>query len=309
MKLRSRLLAGTGGVAGIAALVGLGFEVAPAQAQTVAAVPSTQSPGAPQTFEVASVRQSKPETPPGETLENGRYTANLTLFGYIETAYNLMPSRDQMDSMLAHVPKWVSTDSFEIHALANGIPTKDQIRLMLQSLLADRFRLQVHIVTVQVPVLALVLEKPGKTGPKLRPHSEGPPCDVHLPLQTQGSAGNTADVFPAVCEEFTAIPKPNNAMLVGYRNGTMDRIASFLTSVGHLGGSAVDQTGLSGRFDFTLEFTPEPRGSPPPEQDVQPEFRTTLQEALREQLGLKLKATKAPLDTLVVDHAERPSEN
>src|ERR1022692_34137 len=91
-----------------------------------------------------------------------------------------MPSRDQMDSMLAHAPKWVSTDSFEIHALANGIPTKDQMRLMLQSLLADRFRLQVHIVTVQVPVLALVLEKPGKTGPKLRPHSEGPPCDVHL---------------------------------------------------------------------------------------------------------------------------------
>jgi uncharacterized protein (TIGR03435 family) len=308
MKLRSGLLAGTGGVAGIAALVGLGFSVAAVQAQTGAAVPSAQSPVAPQTFEVASIKQSKPETPPGETLENGRYTANLTLFGYIETAYNLMPSRDQMDSMLAHVPKWVSTDSFEIHALANGIPTKDQMRLMLQSLLAARFRLEVHTVTVQVPVLALVLEKPGETGPKLRPHSEGPPCDVHLPSQTQGSAGNTADVFPAVCEEFTAIPKPNNAILVGYRNGTMDRIATLLTSVGHLGGSAVDRTGLSGRFDFTLEFTPEPKGSPP-EQDVQPEFRTTLQEALREQLGLKLKATKAPLDTLVVDHAERPSEN
>ena len=72
-----------------------------------------------------------------------------------------------MDSMLAHVPKWVSTDSFEIQAVAEGNPTKDQMRLMVRSLLADRFGLEVHTVTAQVPVLALVLEKPGRTGPKL----------------------------------------------------------------------------------------------------------------------------------------------
>jgi bla regulator protein BlaR1 len=296
------MLVGKGGVAGIAALVGLGLASTHLRAQTAPA-------GDRMSFEVASIKVSKPGTPGSLSLEHGRFTANSTLLGYVEFAYDLMPSPEQMGSMLAGVPKWVSSDHFEIHALAEGDPTKDQMRLMVQSLLADRFGLQVHMVTAQVPVLALILEKPGETGPKLRPHSEGPPCDVHLASQTQGPAGKTVDVFPPACEQFVAIDKPNRAMLIGYRNGTMDRIATFLSSVGRLGGPVVDQTGMSGRFDFTLEFTPEPRGSPPPEQDVHPEFRTTLQEALREQLGLKLKATKAPLNTLIVDHAERPSEN
>lgn len=79
----------------------------------------------------------------------------------------------------------------------------------------------------------------------------------------------------------------------------------------------MEQTGLSGRFDFTLEFTLEPKVPPPPGQDVQPDGfptatlqeTTTLEEALHKQFGLKLKPVKAPLDTLIVDHAERPSEN
>jgi len=69
------------------------------------------------------------------------------------------------------LPKWVSTDSFDVQARAEGNSTQDQMCLMLRSLLADRFGLTVHVETAQPPVLALVLEKPGKTGPKLRPHS------------------------------------------------------------------------------------------------------------------------------------------
>jgi uncharacterized protein (TIGR03435 family) len=253
-------------------------------------------------FEAASIKPSKPGTELSLRLENGRFTASFTLESYISYAY-----KKQVD--LARLPRWVSTDIFDIHALAEGTPTEDQIRPMLQSLLADRFRLEVHIVTVEVPVLAVLLEKPGKTGPRLRPHSEGPPCDVHLPSQAQASAGNTPEVFPAVCEQFAAMAKPHGAVLTGARNATPEQIASFLSALPGLGGSVVDRTGLSGRFDFTLEFTPEAKGSPPPEQDVQAEFRTTLQQALHEQLGLKLKATKAAVDTLVVDRVERPSEN
>jgi len=261
----------------------------------------TAPPPAHLSFDAASIKQTKPETPPGLTIEHGRFTANSTLFSYVEIAYNLMPSREQMDSMLTHLPQWVSTDRFEIHAVAEGNPTKEQMCLMLQSLLAERFKLQVHTVTEQVPVLALLLEKPGETGPKLRPHAQGPPCDV---------PAITADVFPPACDQFMAIPKPDKAMLVGYRNATMDRIAALLSSVGHLGGQVVDQTGLSGRFDFTIEFNPAPKSPPAPEQDVPPDLQgTTLQQALHEQLGLKLKATKAPLDSLVIDHVERPSEN
>jgi uncharacterized protein (TIGR03435 family) len=70
----------------------------------------------------------------------------------------------------------------------------------------------------------------------------------------------------------------------------------------------VDQTGLSGQFDFTLEFTHLPKGSPPPDPNASL-GATTLQEALDEQLGLKLKAATAPRNTLVIDHVERPSGN
>ena len=261
--------------------------------------------GARMLFDVASIRQSKPGMPYSERLENGRFTANETLFGYIEFGYNLMPSRDQMDSMLAHLPKWVSTDKFEIQAVAEGNPTKDQMRLMVRSLLADRFRLQVHTVTAQAAVLALILDKPGTTGPKLRPHSEGQPCDVQLASPTPA-----VGVFPPVCEELMAIPAPHGAILVASRDSTMEQLATFVSSLGLLTRPTVDETGLSGRFDFTIEFTPERKG-PPPSAGVQPDdFQaTTLEEALHEQLGLKLKATNAPLDTLTVDHVERPSEN
>ncbi len=157
-------------------------------------------------FDVISVRQSKPETPRSQRLENGRFTANLTLFGYIIVAYNLMPSRAQMDSMLAGLPKWVNTDTFEIQALAGRNPTEDQMSLMLQSLLDDRFRLRVHTVAAKAAVNALISDKPGATGPKLRPHSEGQPCDVRLP--SQDSRTDAVGVFPPVCEQLIAVPGP-----------------------------------------------------------------------------------------------------
>ncbi len=292
-------MVGACGGAVVASLFGLGLASTHLQAQTVVNGLAV----ARMSFEAASVRRSKPGTPPGAKLENNRFTANLTLFGYIETAWNLMPSRKPTESMLARAPKWVSTDNFEIDAVAEGNPTQDQMRLMIRSLLADRFRLQVHTVTSQTAVIALILDKPGATGPKLRPHSEGQPCDVHL-----ASPAHTVGVFPPACENLTAVDTPRGAIMVAARDVTVEQIATFVSSIGQLGRPVVDQTGLSGRFDFTLEFTPERRGARPP-QDAPDDFQgTTMQEALREQLGLKLKATRAALDTLVVDHAERPSE-
>ena len=84
-------------------------------------------------------------------------------------AYKLRLTDEQIHSLLAPLPKWLSTDSFKIHAKAEGNPTKDQMRLIVQSPLADRFKLRIHFETHEVPVLALGLDKPGKTGPKLRP--------------------------------------------------------------------------------------------------------------------------------------------
>jgi bla regulator protein blaR1 len=281
--------------AGVAVLVGFGLSVTAGQAQT--GTPDRQS------FEVVSIRQSKPETPLGFAVEHGRFNANLKLQGYIGFAYDLdlVFSRETMDAMLAHLPKWVSTDTFEVHAMAEGNPSKDQVRRMVQSMLADRFKLELHFVTTEASVLALTLEKPGATGPKLRPHSEGQPCDGHMP--PQDSQTIAVGAFPSVCDAITAVGKPHGAILVASRDTTIKQIAGLLSAVGNLGRPVVDQTGLSGRFDFTLEFTPPQKVNP---DELQPAM---LEDAVREQLGLKLKPTRAPLDALVVDHVERPSEN
>lgn len=285
----------------------------------------SSKPGTPgrMSFEVASIRQSKPGTftPPDFALDNGdsyapfpdpsgRFTADFPLSVYIEFAYKLWLTPEQTDSMLAHLPKWVATDSFEIHAKAEGNPTKDQMRLMMQSLLADRFQLAIHFKTRQESVLALILEKPGRTGPKLRPHSAGPACDVHMPTPTPGSWTSVDGVFPRVCDAFVKIPTGNHEILLGSRNATMKQIADSLPSEGRLGRPVVDQTGLTGRFDFALQWTPESGGPAQSGADAPLDPQgTTFLEALKDQLGMKLKSTKAPLNVLVVDRVERPSEN
>ncbi len=106
------------------------------------------------------------------------------------------------------------------------------------------------------------------------------------------------------------MPGPNNTVLLGSRNTTMKLIAASLPSIGAVGRPVVDQTGLSGKYDFTLEWTPESTALPPPGADTQPDSQgPTFLEALQEQLGLKLKPTKAPVDVLVIDDIEKPSPN
>jgi uncharacterized protein (TIGR03435 family) len=90
----------------------------------------------------------------------------------------------------------------------------------------------------------------------------------------------------------------------------MGLIASLLPGAGNLGRLVVDRTGLTGTFDFSLEWTPELNGPLPPGVDFEPDpSGPTFLDALKEQLGLKLEATKGRVEVFVVDHVERPSEN
>jgi uncharacterized protein (TIGR03435 family) len=277
--------------------------------------------GGKMSFEVASIRQSKPGTftPPNFALDNndtydrpdpgGRLNADFPLSTYIQFAYKLWLTGEQMDSMLARLPKWVTIDNFEIRAKAEGKPTKNQMRLMMQSLLADRFKLAIHFETQQVAVLDLIPDKPGKTGPSLRPHSEGPPCEsVAAPLAN--TPAEKSVVFPPVCNVFMAYSLANHDMLLGARNTTIKQLADTLSSVGNLGRPVVDHTGLSGSFDFTIEWARESNrpGQSGPDARLDSQAPTFL-EALKDQLGLKLKSAKEPLNVLVIDHIERPSEN
>ncbi len=298
---------------GVLLLAGSLFPRWIAVAQDMGPIPEWQTAaGGKMSFEVASIKQRAPGapfTPPNFplTAENsyvatgGRFSADFPLSVYIEFAYKMNLTNAQRHSLVTHLPKWVENDKFVIQAkAAQSNPTKDQMRLMVQSLLADRFHLAVHFETRVVPVLALTLIKAGKTGPKLIPHENGPPCD----------SPPGPDVFPARCEATARLRSSNGDFRGGSRNQTLEMIAASLTSLGDLDSHVVDHTGLSGNFDFLLQWTPEPNDPPLPRPGTQPDPQgPTFLQAVRDQLGLKLESAKAPIRVLVVDHIERPSEN
>jgi len=226
-------------------------------------------------FEVASVRLNPGPFEPSNfrlspddayTNTGGLLNADFPLATYIEFAYKIQPTMEQFLAMYSHLPKWVKTDNYEIHArAAEQNPTKDQMRLMMQALLKERFGLVVHYETQDTPVFEMSLVKTGKLGPKLRRHEEGPPCSVTAPpgagiLGTPALGGvvlKGPDVFPATCGGVEAVPKPDQMILMGARDTTMEMIANSL-SIGRLGRPVVNETGLTGKYDFTLNWAPEP---------------------------------------------------
>ena len=273
-------------------------------------------------FDVASVKPGTGDTSsssfPLDATEAYRQAGGYlrderSVFEYIKFAYKLSPPAAIEREMLANAPKWVYTDRYAIEARAPiPNPTKDQMRLMMQSLLAERFRLSVHFETKEVPVLALTAVKPGKLGPELIAHADGRPCgDFADPYYTptparvfSGEVKAGPDNFPPFCDSIAIIRKPGGLLLLGYRNATMDMIAGSLSGAVGQGRPVVNRTGLTGRYDFTLEWRPdsanlEPLDTPAPNSA----------QALRDQLGLKVDATKGPVRILIIDRIERPSEN
>jgi uncharacterized protein (TIGR03435 family) len=258
-------------------------------------------------FEVASIRQSKPGTGPDANFPldggdayvatGGHLTARFPLTTYIKFAYKLSLTPDQIQSMVAGLPKWVADDLFDIQAVAAGHPTKDQMRTMMRSLLTERFNLAVHFETREISLFALTLINPGKLGPRLVPHGNGTSCE----------AAGTAGVFPPNCDVATLVSTQSGTRRWGYRNATMELVArAFGASFDR---PVVDQTGLNGRFDVTLEWTPTPQGSSSDSGVQAGPQALTFGDALHDQLGLKLVSMKGPVETLVIDHVERPSEN
>jgi len=266
-------------------------------------------------FEVASVKLDTGQfRPPKFPLDTGnaytptsQFSADFPVLTYIHFAYKVDFTQQQRESMLARLPKWIDSDRFAIEARTNGIPTKDQMRLMMQSLLADRFQLKVHFETQETAVFALTLAKAGKPGPKLRPHSEGPPCDDPEAAPEKGAKADTG-VFPDRCEVQALIVR-GRQMMAGSRNTTMDQLAEVLSGLGRLGRPMVDRTGITGRIDYRMDFRGEPDPMAPPDANAPPDPGPTFMEALHEQLGLKLEPAKAQLRVLVIDRVERPSEN
>lgn len=257
-------------------------------------------------FEVASVRADKgPFRPPSFALSPdewfrdpaGRFHADFALPTYLQFAYKISLTRAEQLLALAHQPDWVKNERFAIEATAPPHATKDQYRLMLQSLLADRFALKLHFEQQDQPVLAMQLIKPGKPGPRLIPHAQGQPCDQ----------APTPDTFPTECYSQAAQPVKDGLWESGSRASTLARLAEFVSisasSLGEISLRVVDRTGLTGLWDYTIEAAPANQASDAPSTGP------TMLEALEEQLGLKLKPAHAIVSVLVIDHLARPTEN
>jgi bla regulator protein blaR1 len=275
--------------------------------------------GGKMSFEVASIRESPdsvramnfrwddeaPFTPNG-----GYFYARNSLVNYIEFAYKLPLTDEEERAMLEHLPRWVRENNFVIQARAPSNATRDQMRLMMQSLLADRFKLAVHFESREETVAALTLIKPGIIGPALIPHSEGPPCDSEAAGSPTVSARTAKKPFPFMCGFLDLIDLPDHQRRLGARNLSMGKIANGLGRVEWIGHTLVDDTGLSGKYDFNIEWTPARAGAAPfTEQDYSDSGGPTFQRALKDQLGLKLVKRTATVQVLVIDRVEKPSEN
>lgn len=120
-------------------------------------------------------------------------------------AFKLTPAQDR--AIVAQFPKWANDYRYDIQARASGNPTKDQFRLMMQALLADRFKLAIHYETRQLPVFALVLDKPGKLGPQLRLHPDDSPCSIAPPPgAAPGPPPTVPGGYPEPCGGIFGVP-------------------------------------------------------------------------------------------------------
>ena len=291
-------------------------------AAATAIVPQWQiDAGGKMEFDVASVKQNQATPGPDTVSSNiplgpmdaftpvgGLFRAtNWPLRQYFVFAYKF--TAKQVDSMQAQLPKWANENRYDIEGHASGNPTKDQFRLMMQALLADRFKLAMHREIKQVSVMALVYDKGGKPGPHLRAHADQPgdaPCTTTDAGQG-GAMPTVAGGFPVQCGviSFMANPSPG-VFRIGARNLSMDMLTGVLTGRGLITTDKVLVNGTDLRMvDFVLEFSPQQ--SDPGNTDTS--NGPSLLEALKEQLGLKLESRTGPEETIVIDHIEQPGEN
>ncbi|HTZ75919.1 MAG TPA: M56 family metallopeptidase [Candidatus Aquilonibacter sp.] len=258
------------------------------------------------TFEVASIKVNRTGSQATyiRPLPGGLFSAsNASVRALIATAYlGEFPPKGEL---IFGGPAWIDSEHFDIDARAEGRDEHPQYSLMLQSLLENRFKLVVYHEIRQIPVYVLVVSKPAKTGPRLTRHSDKAKCTAGKPLPQP----SPTEAMPSYCGGFFINPRPGDLRETGNRI-TMDMLAQFL-------GESVDRkvlnrTGLTGSFDYSLEFAPAlgPGFTPgdisnATDQSGPPSIFT----ALKEQLGLKLESQTAPVDVLVIDHIEQPTPN
>jgi len=236
--------------------------------------PLAQTPS----FEVASIKRSEIKRSSIETSPGNLTMRGVTVQSCVRWAYG-SAGKMGTEYQVSGGPDWARSDMYDIIAKPSSPTTEsDQYRLMLQGLLAERFKLSIHTENKDLPVYVLLI---GKNGPKVTASKDN---------------GNQRSILPA-------------AGGITVQNASMSDLAEFLTGLPSFGRPVLDRTGLDGRFDFSLMLL-----------DQQPEGIGALKRAIVtsdfsnyayavEQLGLKLESQRAPVEFLVIDNVQKPSEN
>jgi uncharacterized protein (TIGR03435 family) len=254
--------------------------------------PTPPAPTKPLTYEVVSIRPNKSGTynvrfnmtPDGIRLEN------ISLANMVMNAYGSMSSTDDQ---LIGLPAWARESHYDVEAKVSEEDlgayknlNEEAKKEMMQALLADRFQLKAHIEIREAPIYALVVAKGGL---KIKPAAAGDTYENGMKFNGKAAGPGSMQI------DFKGHVEHAEVQGVSF-----DRFASNLTHQVHR--EVVDQTGLTGKYDFKLDWTPEDMTD---EKDAAPGIFT----ALEEQLGLKLEPEKGPVDFVIIDHVEPPSEN
>jgi uncharacterized protein (TIGR03435 family) len=248
-------------------------------------------------FDVASIKPGRPGFD-GVRLQftpDGFMAEDIPLQLLIREAFGVK------DDQVSGLPNWGKTENYDVNAKVSSFQqgnltrlSSEQRRSMLVLLLADRFKLRVHHESKELPIYALVI---AKGGPKLRVTGVG--------------SGDQRDVHGDTPQPGVMLMGP------GRISGQGIPIASLVKMLSgqNLGRPIVDKTGLTGNYDFALKWTPEGGSTFTGASDGKDVTHSdtdsgpTIFTAIQEQLGLKIESQKGPVDTLVIDHVERPSPN
>jgi uncharacterized protein (TIGR03435 family) len=285
-----------------------------------------EQPARPQ-FEVASLK-------PNSGCENTPRAGNLSpspgrlempcvdLQNLIQAAFGTFGDGVSINTQPLHMeggPSWMQSEHYSLSAKADGpVRTEMLAGPMLQEFLAERFRLKTHREAREMPVYTMTV---GKGGLKVQPLAEG--ACTPLDLTHPPAPPKPGDPPPNLCGVMMMGPTEKGDMMIEVRGSTMAQFAQRLS--GRVDRTIVDKTGITGMFNFHLEFTPDPSvrgqapppgrggdagnradpGNPAPSSDAGP----NLFAALQEQIGLKLSSDKGPVSFLIIDHVEKPTAN
>ena len=261
-------------------------------------------------FEVASVRENKsdeksssnfPLNPGPQYADTGGVLRahNTPLIQVLVFAY--VSSSWQIQTLRQGLPEWTRGVRYDIDAKAPGSATKDEMRAMMRSLLEERFGVRMHKEMRETNVFALEMVKPGKLGPQISLHAVDDPECKRRPLAETASGG-----YPHQCGTTARIQSGPGLDAIGGQNVAMDYMVLGFTDPGSgVDRAVINRTGLTGRYDFTLEWAPAPSDPAAPVNDAGLGFY----EALKEELGMRLVPAKGPVEFLLLDKIERPAEN